>query len=265
MAVYAAQIESMDRGIGALLATLKQLNIENNTMVVFLSDNGGCAEFMAEDGWARWYPARTPDGRAIRLGNDPDIQPGSPLSFMSYDLPWANVSNTPFRRFKHWVHEGGISTPMIVQWPSMVTKGGLVHASTHIIDLMPTFLDAAGVSYPKEYNGRKIQSLDGESLVPALGDDGWTRDIPLFWEHEGNCAIRSDDWKLVRAYNSDWELYEMNTDRTELNDLCHRNQSMVKKLEHQFYEWAEQVGVVEWSRLVGKIESAWGEVDVQGS
>ena len=265
MAVYAAQIESMDRGIGSLLATLKQLNIENNTMVVFLSDNGGCAEFMAEDGWARWYPAQTPDGRAIRLGNDPDIRPGSPLTFMSYDLPWANVSNTPFRRFKHWVHEGGISTPMIVQWPSMVTKGELVHTATHIIDLMPTFLEAAGVSYPREYNGYKVQALDGESLLPALGNDGWTRETPLFWEHEGNCAIRSNGWKLVRTYNNDWELYEMNTDRTELNDLSHRNQPMVNKLEYQFYEWAEHVGVVEWSQLVKKIESAWGDCDVLGS
>jgi arylsulfatase len=265
MAVYAAQVESMDRGIGSLLATLKRLNIEENTMVVFLSDNGGCAEFMAEDGWARWYPTCTPDGRIIRSGNNPDIRPGSPLTFMSYDLPWANVSNTPFRRFKHWVHEGGISTPLIVQWPAMITKGGLVHESAHIIDLMPTFLEAAGVPYPVEYDGRRIQALDGESLVPALGLEGWTRDVPLFWEHEGNCAIRSDEWKLVKECFKDWELYEMNTDRTELHDLSHRNQPVVKGLEHQFNEWAEQVGVVEWSRLVEKLKRAWDTSDVLGS
>jgi arylsulfatase len=184
---------------------------------------------------------------------------------MSYDLPWANVSNTPFRRFKHWVHEGGISTPLIVQWPAMITKGGLVHESAHIIDLMPTFLEAAGVPYPVEYDGRRIQALDGESLVPALGLEGWTRDVPLFWEHEGNCAIRSDEWKLVKECFKDWELYEMNTDRTELHDLSHRNQPVVKGLEHQFNEWAEQVGVVEWSRLVEKLKRAWDTSDVLGS
>ena len=265
MAVYAAQIESMDRGIGSLLATLKRLNIEENSMVVFLSDNGGCAEFMAEDGWARWYPTRTPDGREIRSGNNPEIRPGDPLTFMSYDLPWANVSNTPFRRFKHWVHEGGISTPLIVQWPAMITNGRLEHAPTHIIDLMPTFLEAAGVPYPSEFGGHEIQALDGESLISALAHEGWNRGAPLFWEHEGNCAIRADEWKLVREYGRDWELYEMNVDRTELHDLSHSNQPVVKELAHQFNAWTDQIGAVEWSRLIEKLQRAWKTSDVLGS
>jgi len=265
MAVYAAQIESMDRGIGSLLATLKRLNIEENTMVVFLSDNGGCAEFMAEDGWARWYPTITPDGREIRSGNNPEIRPGSALTFMSYDLPWANVSNTPFRRFKHWVHEGGISTPLIVRWPAMIAQGRFEHAPAHIIDLMPTFLEAAGVSYPSEFGSHEIQALDGESLIPALAHEGWNRDAPLFWEHEGNCAVRADEWKLVREYGRDWELYEINVDRTELHDLSHGNQPVVKEMVHQFNAWTDQIEAVEWSCLIEKLQRAWKTSDVLGN
>ncbi len=257
MAVYAAQIECMDRGIGQLLAMLKRLQIDNNTMVVFLSDNGGCAEFMAEDGWARWYPTRTPDGRLIHQGNKPDIDPGSGLTFMSYDLPWANVSNTPFRKYKHWVHEGGISTPLIVQWPKVIAKNRLEHAMVHIFDLMPTFLEAAGVTYPKENGGQPTRKLDGESLVTALSQEGWKREIPLYWEHEGNCAIRNEEWKLVKEFGKDWELYNMNTDRTELHELSHRNKHMVKTLTQQFNHWAQQVGVVDWSHLIDRLQRAW--------
>ena len=262
MAVYAAQVESMDKGIGSVLNTLRTQGIEENTIVIFMSDNGGCAEFMAEDGWASFYPALTPDGQKINLGNHPDVSPGGPLTFMSYDLPWANVSNTPFRLFKHWVHEGGISTPMVIQWPVAITEKRIEHTPCHVIDIMPTFLDAAGIEYPQEFNGNKIQSLDGESLISSFNQSGWKRETPIFWEHEGNCAYRFGDWKLVCEYEGKWELYDMSCDRTELKDLSLENRPMVEKFMAEFQEWAQQMGVIEWSQLIEPLKKAWGVEDL---
>lgn len=248
MAVYAAQVDRVDKGVGRITAKLHELALDENTLVIFLSDNGGCAELLREDGVSASEWPTTRDGRPVRFGNRPDIMPGDPTTYQSYDLPWANASNTPFRLFKHWVHEGGISTPMIARWPKMMgdVKGTINHEVVHIIDFMATFLDMAGISYPSEYKGHTIQPLEGESFLPALRGENWQRERPLFWEHEGNAAVRDGRWKLVRNYPGAWELYDMVVDRTELNDLSTKHKPQVEKMVKAYREWVARVGVLPW-------------------
>lgn len=263
MAVYAAQIDRMDQGVGQVLESLRRLEVEDNTLVIFFSDNGGCAEFLAEDGWARFYPTRTLDGGEVQLGNLPHLPPGGAETFMSYGLPWANVSNAPFRLYKRWVHEGGISTPLIVQWPALIKEGAkegsIEHAPCHIIDILPTCLEVAGVPYPTEYGHHPIQPLAGQSLLPLLQQNKyeWQREQPLFWEHQGNCAVRSGEWKLVREFGSDWELYNMYTDRTELHDLSQVNKPMVAQLRKLYDQWAEECGVEDWTVLNRRFQALY--------
>ncbi len=249
MAVYAAQIHRMDQGIGRMFDALQQYGIDDNTMVLFMSDNGGCAEFLAEDGFVQniQYPMR--NGQFARAGNHPELRPGPEETYMSYDLPWANASNTPFRLFKHWVHEGGISTPILVRWPGGGTSPKRVNAPVHFIDIMPTCLEAAQADYPEEFNDHAIQPLAGESLLPYLRGEKTERDAPIFWEHEGNCAVRLGDWKLVKKFPQDWELYNFEQDRTELNDLVKKNPSLAKQMQQQYQEWAQQLNIVPWERL----------------
>jgi arylsulfatase len=249
MAVYAAQIERMDRGIGRIVTRLRELGIEQDTLVLFLSDNGGCAELLREDGQGgREWPT-TRDGQRIRFGNVAGLMPGDPATYQSYDLPWANASNTPFRLYKHWVHEGGIATPMIACWPRVVAGGGIHHAPIHVMDFMATFLDVAGVAYPDEYDGRQIQPLEGESFAPALRGEAWRRERPILWEHEGNRAVRDGRWKLVSKYPGDWELYDMVEDRTELDDLSAVNGPQVDKMATAYDEWAARCGIVPWEEI----------------
>lgn len=251
MATYAAQIDRMDQGIGKIMAELGKLGLEKNTLVIFLSDNGGCAELLKENGWVERFVLPTRKGEPVRVGNDPEIMPGPEDTYMSYGLNWANVSNTPFLLFKHWVHEGGISTPAVFYWPARVKEPGrLAHEPVHFIDVMATCLDAAGLSYPKEFNGRTITPLEGESLVPILHGENWKREKPLFWEHEGNRAVRWGEWKLVRLYPGRWELYNIQEDRTELNDLAGRNPKKVKELEALYDEWADRCGVLSWEEVM---------------
>lgn len=258
MAVYAAQIDRMDQGIGKVLETLRRLEIEEDTLIMFLSDNGGSAEFLAEDGWARFYPTRTLDGRQVQLGNLPHVMPGAADTFMSYGLPWANVSNAPFRLYKRWVHEGGISTSFIVQWPACIKESAIEHSPCHIIDILPTCLEMAGVPYPTEYNEHAIQPLVGESLLPVFQQKhDFKREHPLFWEHQGNCAVRWGEWKLVREFGRDWELYNMYTDRTELHDLRDVNKPMVTHLRQQYEQWADVCGVEDWLLLNRRFQSLY--------
>ena len=249
MAVYAAQVDRMDQGIGRITSTLREMGIDDNTLVMFLSDNGGCAEFLAEDS-NRPEPARydipTVDGRPMRIGNSPAIRPGPDDTFMSYDLPWANASNAPFRLFKRWVHEGGISTPFIAHWPAKITRPGILHEPTHVIDVMATCLDAAGVTYPAEFNGHAITPLEGESLMPLIEGHDWSREQPICWEHEGNRALRDGDWKLVSEFPGPWELYNIAEDRTELNNLADGERDRVAQLTRIWEEWAARCGVRPW-------------------
>jgi len=183
---------------------------------------------------------------------------------MSYDLPWANVSNAPFRLFKHWVHEGGISTPLIVHWPARVKHSGPVHSPCHVIDILPTILEATDTPYPSELGGAAIQQLDGESLMQLLEGRPWQRERPLFWEHEGNAAVRVGDFKLVRQFGKDWELYDMESDRTELTDLMGRNDPLTRRLVRDYEEWAHSIGVKDWAEALPVLQRLWGMEDVNG-
>jgi len=247
MAVYAAQIDSMDQGIARVLAELRRQGVEDNTMVIFLSDNGGCAEFLMEDGMKGFQLHHTRDHQPMRIGNRRDWLPGGEDTYMSYDLPWANASNTPFRLFKHWAHEGGISTPMIVHWPGVIEPGRIVHEPCHFIDIMPTLLAAAGAPYPESYEGREILPPAGESLLPALRGDSWTRQQAIYWEHEGNKAVRLANFKLVARFPGPWELYDIAEDRTELHDLSSYYQDTTRKMEHAYDDFAARCGVLPWA------------------
>jgi len=228
MAVYAAQIDRMDQGIGKILARLKESGQEDNTLIFFLSDNGGCHE-------------GGPQGLDFRKNGLP---PGGVDSYMSYGRSWANASNTPFRMFKHWVHEGGISTPLIVRWPRMIKNNGRITSQTgHIIDLMATCLDAAGAEYPLEYHGRSITPLQGKSLLPVFRGKVRNEHEYLFWEHEGNKAVRHKKWKLVSKKGKHWELYDLTKDRTELVDLSAIFPDIAALLKQKYFSWAQSSGV----------------------
>ena len=264
MEVYAAMISCMDRNVGRVLDRLKARGVHDDTLILFLSDNGGCAEFMAEDGWAKFMPDITNDGRQIAMGNRPCLRPGNALTDQSYDLPWANVSNAPFRLFKHWVHEGGISTPLLAQWPARFGSGGVHHEPWHVVDILPTILEAAGAAYPAEYRGHTVQDRDGESFLAALEGKAAARQQPIAWEHEGNAAIRLGGFKLVRQFGKDWELYDMDADRTELNDLAGKNAPLEAMLKREYEGWAERVGVMDWAIALPRLLKIWQMDDAHG-
>jgi arylsulfatase A-like enzyme len=249
MAVYAAQIDRMDQAIGRILAVLESEGVADNTLVMFLSDNGGCAEFLAEDsGTPEPLKFDTPmlNGQRMRMGNNPEIRPGPADTFMSYDLPWSNVSNTPFREFKHWVHEGGVATPFIINWPARIKRPVAVHEPAHLIDVAATCFAAAGVRVGAEVGDREVLAPEGESLLDACERGEWSRQSPIFWEHEGNRAVRQRDWKLVSRHPGGWELYNMADDRTELNDLSAGEVARMKEMAGMYESWAARVGVLPW-------------------
>jgi arylsulfatase len=225
MSIYAAVIQHMDTAVGRLIDSLKQRGILDNTLILFMSDNGGNAE-------------SGPKG--ILEGNPP----GGPDSKVFEGMSWATLSNTPFRRYKHFNHEGGIATPLIVHWPDRIkSPGGLRTEMGHVIDIMPTCVDVAGATYPVDFDGKQILPMEGRSLVPAFDDKPIDREA-IFWEHEGNAAVRMGDWKLVRAgRKGPWELYNMKTDRTELHDLSAQEPQRKKELEDQWDAWAKRTNV----------------------
>jgi arylsulfatase A-like enzyme len=259
MEVYAAQIDRMDQGIGRIVAALKESGQFENTVIVFLADNGGCAEELGggSESWVKQMVMRNPyigtletrDGREIRFGNAPEIVPGGEDTYSSYGLPWANVSNTPFRMYKHWIHEGGISTPFIVHWPEgLEAHGQLRKQAAQLPDVMATFLEIAGVDYPDSYDGKTIKPLEGFSMVPTFSNRPHARDV-LFWEHHGNRGARKGDWKLVAKMNEGWELYDMHADRSELNDLAAEQPEIVAELKALYDAWAKRCGVMEFDDL----------------
>jgi len=231
MAVYAAQIERMDWGIGKVLEKIKDIGAEENTLVLFLADNGGCAE-----------------GGPVGFDNRKNgLPPGGVDSYMSYGLSWANASNTPFRRYKHWVHEGGIATPLIACWPAVIKRRNTItHQSGHIIDIMATCLDVAGVEYPKTYQGRELIRLEGKSLLPIFKGKKRLGHEAIYWEHEGNRAVRQGKWKLVSAHKGPWELYDLEADRTELNNLAEKYPQKVGQLKTMYKSWAKRCDVRPW-------------------
>jgi arylsulfatase A-like enzyme len=248
MAVYAAQIDRMDQGIGRLMKTLQDSGQEENTLVLFLSDNGGNSEEMTPS-WRTRFPEKTRDGRPTRVGNLPAVNPGPEDVFQSNGLPWGNASNTPFRLFKSWAHQGGVATPLIAYWPAKITKASITDQPGHVIDLMATCLEVAGTQYPAKFKDRELEPMAGLSLVPILHDKKRTEHEAIFWEHEGNRAIRQGKWKLVAEHGKGWELYDLDADRTELDDLAFRRVEMVKHLSARYEQWATRVGVVPWDEI----------------
>jgi arylsulfatase len=187
---------------------------------------------------------KTRDGRPVLGG--PSVMPGPDGTYIAYGQNWANVSNTPFRYYKHWVHEGGISTPLIAHWPGHIkSKGKLCHQPGHLIDIMATCVDVAGADYPTEYKGQKITPMEGRSLVPAFGDKRIEREA-IYWEHEGNKAIRVGKWKMVLRHPGKWELYDMEKDRTELHDLAGKMPGKVAELKAMYEKWAARCGIQPW-------------------
>ena len=224
MAVYAAMIDSMDHNIGRLMKALRDLEVDQNTIVMFLSDNGGCAE--------------EPGGRDPKQRN-----PGPGDDYVAVGPSWGWAQNAPFRRYKSWVHEGGICTPFIVRWPGHVQAGTINRQVGHIIDLMPTFLEVAGGKYPKTYNGNKILPVEGRSLVPVL--EGKTRPQPdyLAWEWSGNRAYREGQWKVVwDKLVEKWELYDIPVDRTETRNLAAEHPDRTEAMAAKWTAWAKRMG-----------------------
>ncbi|MDJ1467727.1 arylsulfatase [Xanthocytophaga flava] len=243
MAVYAAMIDRLDYNIGRILAKLTELGVDKNTYIFFLSDNGASHEY------AFSAKSQTPEAASLVKPLTAD----NPQSYVSYEYNWANVSNTPFRSFKHWEHEGGISTPFIAYAPGKIQAGGLVPAPAHVIDIQPTIFDLAGVKYPQTYKGNTLISQEGISFKSALDGKEWKGNDIIFWEHQGNRAVRQGDWKIVSFYpENKWELYNIKEDRTELHNLASSNPAKLQELINLYNAWARRAGVVEWETLVKK-------------
>ena len=263
MQAFAAMVDEMDQAIGRLRDV-----IDENTLVVFLSDNGGSPEGhlnntieRMEKPWvSSLIPAAARDGTPMISGDIPGVNPGPEHTFGAYGLRWASLSNTPFRRHKAWMHEGGICTPCIVSWPGVIEPGTMTREIGHIVDWLPTFLDVAGASPPDQ----EID-LQGESLVDVLKGGELDREF-LAWEHEGNRAIRQGRWKLVSEFpgtwtyfypyekEGRWELYDLEQDPTELNDLAEQHPEKVAELSAQYENWAKRSRVVVWDKLEGRKE-----------
>jgi len=274
MEVYAAMIDIMDQGIGKIITALEEKGELENTVIFYMQDNGGCAELQKTDKPALPLtdeqkvlkptpfdviaPAKrteyTRDGRYIRTGRG--VMPGDADTWVSYGEAWANVSNTPYKMYKQWVHEGGISSPLIVQWPSGISaKGALNRQAFHLIDIMPTILELSGAKYPDHFNGKEILPFEGKSLVPAFENKPIERDF-LIWEHCGNRAIRMGKWKLVSmvkkqmiftpADENAWELYDIEKDPSESKNLAAKYPGKVKEMAERWEKEAYRTLVKPW-------------------
>jgi arylsulfatase len=236
MAVYAAMIDRMDQNIGRLLHKLNQLGADKNTLIIFLSDNGGSPETITGPGFNTEILAA-----AQKAASDPS-------SFTSYELPGAVVSNTPFRMYKAYVHEGGVSTPFIAWFPSMIKAGQIKAGPALIIDLMPTCVDLAGAKYRQTFGANLIQPMEGISLVPLFRGKNWKGHDAIFFEHFGRCAVRMGDWKIVLNMRKNWELYNIKEDRSELNDLSNEYPDKLKILRAAYESWAERTRVIPFEK-----------------
>jgi len=224
MAIHAAMVDCMDQQIGRILAQLRAMKAFENTLILFASDNGASAEIMIRG-----------------EGHDGNAPPGSRKTFLCLGPGWSSCSNTPLRRHKTWVHEGGISTPWIVHWPAgIAAKGELRRQPVHLIDIAPTVLELAGVTPLTEYAGKPVPPMQGRSFARALADAKTAARDNLWWCHEGHRAVRVGDWKLVAAKNTPWELYDLATDRGEINNRAASEPARVAELEAAWNRIADE-------------------------
>jgi arylsulfatase A-like enzyme len=238
MAIFAGMVDRMDQNIGRVIEDLRKNNELDNTLVMFLSDNGACAE------WDPWgFDGASGPNNVLHTGDDFEAM-GGPKSYLSYGSGWANAGNTPWRLYKHYVHEGGISTPFIVHWSAEVTRKNAINTWTvaHLVDLLPTCAEVAGVDYPRRAG---LLPAEGQSLSRALH----TRPAEprtLCWEHEGNRAVRDGKWKLVGLHGKPWELYDVAADRSEMQDLAAKEPERVKEITAKYEAWAKRCNVLPW-------------------
>jgi arylsulfatase len=236
MAVYAAQVHRMDYQIGRVIQSLRESNSLSNTLVIFLSDNGACAE-----------PYNDLGGGALEDINNPQKS-----GAISYGTAWANASNTPFRRYKAKLHEGGIATPLVIHWPAGLKcePGSLADSRGFVSDIMPTLLELSGAKYPAEVNGHAITPLYGQSLVPVIAGETAPQSEWMFWEHYNDRAARKGDWKILgNAKSEEWELYELHSDRTEQHNVAAEHPELVSEMATAWQQWAEKHNVL--SRFLG--------------
>ncbi|CAA6692476.1 MULTISPECIES: arylsulfatase [unclassified Lentimonas] len=234
MAIYAAMIDCVDQNIGKIIAELKAMDVYDNTLILFLHDNG-----------AQAYDNRD-KGRSHLGSNKTDGVPGTAESEVYYGTCWANVSDVPFRKHKGLIHEGGISSPLIAHWPKGIDasmQGQIAREPSHLIDIMASAVEISGATYPETYKGHSIIPLEGESLVPVFHGQSLERDEPIFFEHIGNRGVRQGEWKLVAMRGKKWELYNMETDRTELNNLATEMPEKVGAMSTLYRAWAERAFV----------------------
>jgi arylsulfatase A-like enzyme len=240
MEVFAAMVDRMDQGVGKVLEKLKEIGADQNTMIIFVSDNGAPAEDLV-----KWYHGA--------LRNSGPV--GTIGSYESQSKNWSYASNTPFLAYKDYMYEGGISSPFIAWYPSKIKPGSIRKGTGHFIDIAPTFYELAGAAYPKTYKDSKPFPLPGESILPVLygTEDEIQRTSPIFWERAGNRAVRAGKWKLVSHYPSyAWELYDLDKDRTESHNIARENHEIVSQLSVKYFEWAKQTGVVDFNTLESK-------------
>jgi arylsulfatase len=236
MAIFAAMVDVMDRNVGRVIDDLRRNGQLDNTLVLFLSDNGACAE------WDPWGFDQV-SGPRNELHRGEDLaRMGQPGTYHSYGSGWANACNTPWRLYKHYNHEGGITTPLIAHWPAGIRRRNAIdHQPGHIIDLMPTCVELAGAAYPSS-----MPPMEGRSLVPALNGKPVEREA-IYWEHEGNRAVRVGKWKAVAVDPAGtWELYDMDADRVEMNDLSARHPERLKAMIRRWEQWARRTGTIPW-------------------
>ena len=237
MAIHAAMIDRVDRELGRVIDQLKTMGAFENTVICFASDNGASAEIMVRNG-----------------GHDPTAAPGSAATYMCLGPGFSSAGNTPFRRHKTWVHEGGISTPLIIHWPAGIkARGALRSTPAHVIDIVPTILELAGTSKPDEWEGEKLPASPGKSLVPTFEKDVVVERDQLWWLHDGHRAVRVGNWKLVAADGDPWELYDLRDDRAESNNLAAKMPKKAKQLEAA---WNRQLK--EMSELAEQTKSLGG-------
>ena len=228
MAIYAAVMERMDKGVGTLVEGLRKRGQLDNTLILFMSDNGGNAE------------------AGVR-GRSEGANLGDAKSDVFIGQTWATLNNTPFVRYKHYTDEGGISTPLIAHWPAVIgggRKGRIEKQPGHLIDVMATVVDISGATYPAEFKGKTITPKEGVSLLPAFKGEKIARTQPIFWEHEGNRAVREGDMKLVALENKPWRLYDLANDRSEQHDLAAQKPELVKDLSSKWDTWAARANVL---------------------